>query len=74
MNKLILVSALFASTALFAQDAMEADADTIAELKEYCMEIAAEDGTEGMPMEMFLLTCVNEELESEGYKPLKKLP
>ncbi|MFT6895957.1 MAG: hypothetical protein ACJA13_000354 [Paraglaciecola sp.] len=59
--------------AALADDGDVADAELIAELKEYCAEVAAEDGTGGKSQEQFMLDCVNEELASEGYQPLEKL-
>jgi hypothetical protein len=38
------------------------------------MEVAEDEGTGELSMEAFLLNCVNEELESEGYQPITKLP
>jgi hypothetical protein len=44
------------------------------EYKEYCKEIADEEGTGKPAMDQFLLTCINDELESEGFQPITKLP
>lgn len=73
MNKSILVMLALLSTSIFADERPEADVETIAELKQFCMEVAEEDGTGDMTMQMFLLKCVNQELEDEGYRPAEKL-
>jgi hypothetical protein len=44
------------------------------EYKEYCKEIADDEGTGKLSMDEFLLVCVNDELETEGYQPITKLP
>lgn len=48
-------------------------ARTIDELKQFCSEIAEEDGTGDLSLPAFLLVCVNEELDEEGYQLIKKL-
>lgn len=73
----LVTSALFAgllSFAVNADDRPEADIELIQEFVEYCTEIAEDDGTGDLSLPEFLLICVNQELESEGYKPVKKLP
>lgn len=73
----LVTSAVFAgllSFAVNADDRPEADAELIQEFVEYCTEIAEDDGTGDLSRPEFLLICVNQELESEGYKPIKKLP
>ncbi|MFT7261910.1 MAG: hypothetical protein ACI9MS_003791 [Glaciecola sp.] len=66
-------SLIFAASAL-ADDRPVADAEVIIEYKEYCKEIADEEGTDKSAMDKFLLTCINDELESEGFQPITKLP
>lgn len=51
-----------------------ADAKLINELKVYCMEEAEDEGVGKKEMDAFLLGCINDELESEGYQPIKSLP
>lgn len=57
-----------------ADDRDVAPPDLIEELKVYCQEVATEDGTDDKPLPEFLLECINEELESEDYQPITKLP
>jgi hypothetical protein len=67
---------LFFSLTLFAAIAQEgdvADAALIAELKQYCTEVATEDGTGNKSPEQFMLDCVNEELASDDYQPVDEL-
>ena len=73
MNKLLLTLGLLLTTSVFADDRPVADKELIVELKQYCKEVAHEDGTDGKELKVFMLECVNEELESEGYQPLAKL-
>ena len=70
---LLVASLIFAASAL-ADDRPAADAGVIMEYKEYCKEIADEEGTGEATMDEFLLTCINDELESEGFQPITKLP
>ena len=69
----LLAGLLFAASTI-ADDRPVADVELVKELKEYCMEIAEDEGTGKLSMQDFLLKCVNEELESEGYQPVTKLP
>jgi|TARA_R110002124_G_scaffold141765_2_gene306305 hypothetical protein len=66
---------LMFSLTLFAAVADEdvADAALIAELKQYCNDIAEEDGTDGQDLNTFLLECVNNELTNEGYQKVEKI-
>ncbi len=72
MKKLTILA--FVSLISVAQSEPQAEPDVIQELKDFCVEVASEDGTGDMSMEEFLLNCVNQELEGEGYALLKKLP
>ncbi|WP_447131107.1 hypothetical protein [Paraglaciecola aestuariivivens] len=74
MKKVLLTLGLLLTSSVMAEERPVASAKLIAELKQYCTEVAEEDGTEGKKLEVFMLDCVNEELESEGYQPLVKLP
>lgn len=73
MKKVLLTIAVLLSTGVLADERPIADKTLIAELKQYCTELADEDGTAGKELKVFLLECVNEELDSEGYQPLPKL-
>lgn len=55
-----------------ADEGEVADAALIAELKQYCNDIAEEDGTGGQNLNTFLLECVNNELTNEGYQKVEK--
>jgi hypothetical protein len=57
-----------------ADDRPVAEEDIIMELKQFCEDIAEDEGTDGVAMPVFLLTCVNDELDSEGYQPITSLP
>jgi hypothetical protein len=70
---LLVAGLIFASSAL-SDDRPVADAGVIMEYKEYCKEIADEEGTGKSAMDEFLLTCINDELESEGFQPITKVP
>tara|TARA_R110001592_G_scaffold89078_1_gene262037 strand:+ start:21498 stop:21812 length:315 start_codon:yes stop_codon:yes gene_type:complete len=56
-----------------ADEGEVADAALIAELTQYCNDIAEEDGTGGQNLNVFLLECVNNELKSEGYQAIEKI-
>ena len=73
MKKLLLTLSLLLSTTVMADDRPVADKELIAELKKYCTELAQEDGTDGKELKVYMLECVNEELDSEGYQPLTEL-
>lgn len=73
MKKLLLTLSVLFTTAVIADDRPVADKDLIAELTQYCTELAEEDGTDGKDLKVYMLECVNEELESEGYQPVTKL-
>lgn len=55
-------------------DRPEADLQIVEDLIEYCNDVANDEGTGELTLSQFLLRCVNQELEYEGYKPIKKLP
>lgn len=57
-----------------ADDRPVAALDFVLELKQFCQDIADDEGTDGKDLPVFLLECVNEELDSEGYQPITKLP
>lgn len=73
MKKILLTLSLLLTTSVLAEERPIADAKLIAELKQYCTELAQEDGTGGKDLKVFMLECVNEELESEGFQPLTVL-
>jgi len=76
-NVFLIIVGFVCSTVIphsLAEDLPKADDESIQELKEFCNEVAQEDGTGELTLTDFLLKCVNEELESEGYEQLKKLP
>jgi hypothetical protein len=74
MKYTLLLVGLFFAASTIADDRPVADTQLIVEFKEYCKEIADDEGTGKLSMEEFLLVCVNDELESEGYQPITKLP
>lgn len=68
---LVGISALTFSAMATAQEA--APVDLIAELTQFCTEVAEDEGTKGMALNEFLLQCVNDELEAEGYATVSSL-
>jgi hypothetical protein len=72
MKYILCCLALIMTTSVYAQE--KADKSTVNEMIEYCQEIAAEEGTGEQSVDEFLLTCVNQELASEGYQVLQELP
>lgn len=70
-NTLILCALL--SFSVFAADRPEADSELITELKQFCTEVAEDEGTGDLDLHTFLLACVNQELDEEGYRPITKL-
>ncbi|GAB2697703.1 hypothetical protein [Aliiglaciecola aliphaticivorans] len=74
MNKWLLgaaTTALFVSVS-YAQEV--ADPDTVSDMLQYCLEVAEEDGTGDLSKQEFILNCVNQELESEGFTKINALP
>jgi tRNA splicing ligase len=74
MKNALAVLALLLTMSCIADDRPIAGDDLLQELKEYCQDIAHEDEVSEEDMEDFLLACVNEQLELEGYQPIKRLP
>ncbi|GAC16614.1 hypothetical protein [Aliiglaciecola lipolytica] len=74
MKKWFLTAAMavLSMNAAMAQEV--ADAETVKDLMQYCVDVAAEDGTGDLSKQEFVLNCVNEELESEGYAKISALP
>ena len=79
MNKLLtglsFATLLLSSALAFAnQDLPEADLELLLNFKDFCQEIANDDGTGDLSIQAFLLVCVNEELAAEGYQAITNLP
>ncbi|MFC4700630.1 hypothetical protein ACFO4O_10700 [Glaciecola siphonariae] len=80
MKRNLLVSVLvafgisFTATQAFSEDLPVADIDVVMDFKQFCEDIAEEEGTDGMALPEFLLQCVNDELEAEGYQTVTSLP
>ncbi|MCQ8876926.1 hypothetical protein NQT69_02610 [Pseudoalteromonas shioyasakiensis] len=75
MNKALLaliVAPLFSLTitSAVAQDEVEASAETIQEYTEMCLDWAKDDDISNEALKPYVLKCVNDELESEGYKKI----
>lgn len=73
MNKALLaliVAPLFAvsATVAIAADAPVASAQTIKEYTDMCVNWAKDDDVSNDDLFGYVLQCVNDELESEGYK------
>ena len=54
MKKVLFTLGLLFTTAVIADDRPVADKDLIAELTQYCTELAEEDGTDGKELKVFL--------------------
>lgn len=63
----VAVLAVVVAAGSVAEELAIADDDLLYELKQYCEEIAEEDKPADMDINTFVLSCVNEELESMGY-------
>jgi hypothetical protein len=74
MKHLLLAACLSAAFFAMADDRPVAPLDVVLDLKQFCQDIADDEGTDGKELPVFLLQCVNEELDSEGYQPITKLP
>ncbi|MFY8328288.1 hypothetical protein [Pseudoalteromonas sp. ZZD1] len=57
-----------ATTYAVAQNAVEASAETIQEYTEMCLDWAKDDDISNEALKPYVLKCVNDELETEGYK------
>ncbi|MFT7261684.1 MAG: hypothetical protein ACI9MS_003562 [Glaciecola sp.] len=73
MKTAILILSTLLSFSIFADEKPIASNELIAELKQFCSEVAEEDGIGELDLSAFLLVCVNQELDEEGYQPIKKL-
>jgi hypothetical protein len=71
---LFVLLGLGAVFSVVANDAPVADIEVIMDLKQFCEDIAEDEGTGDVTLPEFLLTCVNDELEAEGYQPITELP
>ncbi|MFT4994889.1 MAG: hypothetical protein ACI965_001931 [Paraglaciecola sp.] len=67
MKYIALILAACLSFAAVSDELTVADEDIVQELKQFCEEVAAEDGTGDQELQPFLLGCVNKELSDEGY-------
>ena len=78
MNKALLaliVAPFFVLSAAnaVANDATDASAETIQEFTEMCVSWAKEDDVSNEELNAYVLKCVNDELESEGYKKVSSV-
>ncbi|KPZ62197.1 hypothetical protein [Pseudoalteromonas sp. P1-7a] len=78
MNKALLaliVAPLFSvsATAAIADDAPAASAQTIKEYTDMCVNWAKDDDVANEDLLGYVLQCVNDELESEGYKKVSSV-
>ena len=74
MKGVLIAATLFVTLNTMAEELPVADPAFIAELKEFCTEVANDEGVSAEDLNAFLLSCINDELESEGYQPIKKVP
>ncbi|MBB1387563.1 MULTISPECIES: hypothetical protein [Pseudoalteromonas] len=78
MNKALLaliVAPLFAVSATYAvaDDTPTASAEMIKEYTEMCVNWAKDDDVSNTELNAYVLKCVNDELESEGYKKVSSV-
>lgn len=73
MKKTLLVLGLLLTTTVLADELPKPDLELIAELKEFCTELAEDNGIAQSELKAYILECVNEELESEDYQLLTEL-
>lgn len=78
MNKALLaliVAPFFAVSATYAvaDDAPSASAQTIKEYTDMCVNWAKDDDVANEDLLGYVLQCVNDELESEGYKKVSSV-
>jgi len=73
MKYIALILAASLSFAAVSDELTVADEDIIQEIKQFCEDVAVEDGTGGQELQPFLLACVNKELSDEGYLSLGSL-
>lgn len=76
---LILTLLALSSNVAYSEEAsepelMEASESYVMSLVSLCKDYAKEDSIESQSLNAYLLTCVNDELESSYYKPIKVLP
>ena len=66
----LIVAPLFAVSATYAvaDDAPTASAEMIKEYTEMCVNWAKDDDVSNEELNAYVLKCVNDELESEGYQ------
>ncbi|GHE85589.1 hypothetical protein [Thalassotalea profundi] len=66
------------SSSSFAQEdeveLKQASKEYVLSLLKMCQGYAVEDETPKDELDAYLLTCINDELESEDYYPIKALP
>ncbi|MET1256144.1 hypothetical protein ABVT43_13470 [Aliikangiella sp. GXAS 311] len=68
-----LIVALFSLNALAINEPKDAPKDVLDEAIELCKRYASEDQINPEELEVYLLDCVNSELETQGYKPVEKI-
>ncbi|MBQ4798986.1 hypothetical protein J8L73_07555 [Pseudoalteromonas sp. MMG006] len=71
----LLVAPLFAVSATYAvaDDTPTASAEMIKEYTEMCVNWAKDDDVNDEALNAYVLRCVNDELESEGYKKISSV-
>ncbi|GFD67671.1 hypothetical protein [Alteromonas sp. KUL106] len=73
MKGLVLIGLSALAFSVIATESETAPAELVEELTQFCQEVAEEEGTKGKPEDVFILECVNDELEAEGYAKLTSL-
>ncbi|WP_420934601.1 hypothetical protein ACOJR9_01100 [Alteromonas sp. A081] len=74
MKYIWVMAGVLLSASTLADDRPVASEEIILEYKVYCSELAEDEGTDGLSLDEYLLSCINEELDIEGYQPIKAVP
>ena len=68
-----LVLSFSAATAWAYDDKPAAPKDVVDSIVEQCKQYASEDGVKAEDMDSYVLSCVNDELDDQGYAKVDKL-
>lgn len=71
---LILLVGFSATFSAVAEDKPVAEQEVVMEFKQFCEDIAADEGTDDLSLPEYLLQCINDELEAEGFQLITSVP
>lgn len=74
MKNTALIIALFLTNSTYANDLPQANEETLAEIKEFCIEEAEIENIKAENLDSFVLKCINRELTYDGYRTIDKIP